>query len=123
MISCVLVCRVNKDEKHKDKVIFIDAEQDVTRKNSQSYLDDSQINKILNAYNDFEDIEGFAKVVTNKDILKSDSVLSISYYVEGIEEPEVDFEESYTSWQESSMLFNKEIYSLSKLINNDAKNL
>lgn len=123
MISCVLVCRVNKDEKHKDKVIFIDAEQDVTRKNSQSYLDDSQINKILNAYNDFEDIEGFAKVVTNKDILKSDSVLSISYYVEGIEEPEVDFEESYTSWQESSMLFNKEIYSLSKLIINDAKNL
>lgn len=123
MISCVLVCRVNKDEKHKDKVIFIDAEQDVTRKNSQSYLDDSQINKILNAYNDFEDIEGFAKVVTNEDILKSDSVLSISYYVEGIEEPEVDFEESYTSWQESSMLFNKEIYSLSKLINNDAKNL
>lgn len=123
MISCVLVCRVNKDEKHKDKVIFIDAEQDVTRKNSQSYLDDSQINKILNAYNDFEDIEGFAKVVTNEDILKSDSVLSISYYVEGIEEPEVDFEESYTSWQESSMLFNKEIYSLSKLINNDAKNI
>lgn len=97
MISCVLVCRVNKDEKHKDKVIFIDAEQDVTRKNSQSYLDDSQINKILNAYNDFEDIEGFAKVVTNEDILKSDSVLSISYYVEGIEEPEVDFEESYAS--------------------------
>lgn len=123
MISCVLVCRVNKDEKHKDKVIFIDAEQDVTRKNSQSYLDDFQINKILNAYNDFEDIEGFAKVVTNEDILKSDSVLSISYYVEGIEEPEVDFEESYTSWQKSSMLFNKEIYSLSKLINNDAKNL
>lgn len=123
MISCVLVCRVNKDEKHKDKVIFIDAEQDVTRKNSQSYLDDSQINKILNAYNDFEDIEGFAKVVTNEDILKSDSVLSISYYVEGIEEPEVDFEESYASWKESSMLFNKEIYSLSKLINNDAKNL
>lgn len=123
MISCVLVCRVKKDEKHKDKVIFIDAEQDVTRKNAQSYLDDSQINKILNAYNGFEDIEGFAKVVTNEDILKSGSVLSISYYVEGIEEPEVDFEESYTSWQESSMLFNKEIYSLLKLINNDAKNL
>lgn len=123
MISCVLVCRVNKDEKHKDKVIFIDAEQDVTRKNAQSYLDDSQITKILNAYNGFEDIEGFAKVVTNEDILKSGSVLSISYYVEGIKEPDVDFEESYNSWQESSMLLNKEIYSLLKLINNGTENL
>lgn len=51
MISCILICRVNKDSKHKNKVIFIDAEQDVTRKNAHSFLAPHQIEKILNAYN------------------------------------------------------------------------
>ena len=118
MISCVLVCRVNKDDKHKNKVIFIDAEQDVTRKNAQSFLADYQIEKILNAYNNFEDVEGFAKVVTNEEIKKSGSVLSISYYVEGIEEDNLDIDESIQSWKESSALFNKEVSSLLDLINN-----
>ena len=77
MISCILICRVNKDSKHKNKVIFIDAEQDVTRKNAHSFLAPHQIEKILNAYNGFENIEGFAKVVTNSDILQANSVLSI----------------------------------------------
>lgn len=118
MISCVLVCRVNKDDKHKNKVIFIDAEQDVTRKNAQSFLADYQIEKILNTYNNFEDVEGFAKVVTNEEIKKSGSVLSISYYVEGIEEDNIDIDESIQSWRESSALFNKEVSSLLDLINN-----
>ena len=118
MISCVFVCRVNKDDKHKNKVIFIDAEQDVTRKNAQSFLADYQIEKILNAYNNFEDVEGFAKVVTNEEIEKSGSVLSISYYVEGIEEDNIDIDESIQSWRESSALFNKEVSSLLDLINN-----
>lgn len=117
MISCVLVCRPKKDESHVNRVIFIDAEQEVTRKNAQSYLSETQIRKILNAYNDFADIEGFAKVVTNEDILRANSVLSISYYVEGIKEEELDFEESLASWQESSKTFNREIASLLNMIN------
>lgn len=114
MISCVLVCRAKKEERHKGKVIFIDAEQDVTRKNGQSYLEDFQIEKILNAYNSFEDIDGFAKVVSNAEIEAAKSVLSISYYVEGITEEEVDFEESYQLWKNNSNSLNAE---MSKLIN------
>jgi type I restriction enzyme M protein len=123
MISCILICRVNKDSKHKNKVIFIDAEQDVTRKNAHSFLAPHQIEKILNAYNGFENIEGFAKVVTNSDILQANSVLSISYYVEGIEEENVDYEESISLWNESSTAFNKEFISLVKLISDETENL
>ena len=35
MISCILVCRVNKPVERKGKVIFIDAENEVTRKKAQ----------------------------------------------------------------------------------------
>lgn len=116
MISCILVCRVHKNKERKNKVIFIDAENDVTRKNAQSYLDESQISKILNAYNGFEDIEGFAKVVTNDDILKANSVLSISYYVEGIDDESIDIDESLLTWEERSQSFNFEFQALQKLI-------
>lgn len=114
MISCILVCRARKDKEHKGKVIFIDAEQDVTRKNGQSFLEDFQIEKILNAYNNFVDIEGFAKVVSNAEIETAKSVLSISYYVEGITEEEEDFDESYQLWKNNSNYLNTE---MSKLIN------
>jgi len=94
MISCILVCRAHKKKEKANKVIFIDAENDVTRKNAQSFLSEEQINKILNAYNKFSDIEGFAKVISNEEILKSNSVLSIQYYVEGIDDEELDIDES-----------------------------
>ena len=121
MISCILVCRVHKSEDRKNKVIFIDAENDVTRKNAQSYLDESQISKILNAYNGFEDIEGFAKVVTNDDILKANSVLSISYYVEGIEDESIDIDESLQAWEEYSQSFNFEFQALQNLISDESQ--
>ncbi len=118
MISCVLVLRNNKDAQHKGKVIFIDAEEDVTRKNAQSYLSDEQIHKILNAYNGFNDIEGFAKVVYNEQILGSNSVLSISYYVEGLSEDYADVEESYNEWKSIHSAVNTNISNLLNLIEN-----
>lgn len=116
MISCILVCRVNKSVERKGKVIFIDAENDVTRKNAFSYLDESQIEKILNAYNGFADIDGFAKVVTNEEILEANSVLSISYYVEGIDDDDFDLDDSIQNWKDGSESFNKEFESLVKMI-------
>ena len=61
--------------------------------------------------------------MTNSDILQANSVLSISYYVEGIEEENVDYEESISLWNESSTAFNKEFISLIKLISDETENL
>lgn len=116
MISCILVCRVNKSVERKGKVIFIDAENDVTRKNAFSYLNEFQIEKILNAYNGYTDIDGFAKVVTNEEILEANSVLSISYYVEGIDNEDFDLDDSLQNWKDGSESFNKEFESLVKMI-------
>ena len=89
-------------------MIFIDAENDVTRKNAQSFLSDEQINKILEAYYGFVDVEGFAKVVDNSEILESGSVLSISYYVEGTDGDIPDYDESIENWKSSSIRLIKE---------------
>ncbi len=118
MISCILVIRFNKDTRRKGKVIFIDAEEEVTRKNAQSYLSDIQIKKILNAYNHFEDIQGFAKVATNKDIIESGSVLSISYYVEGIRNNDYDTDTAIINWKQLSGNMNNEVYKLTNMLTN-----
>ncbi len=119
MISCILVCRSHKDDRRKNKVIFIDAENDVTRKNAQSFLSNEQIDKILNAYKEFSDIEGFAKVVSNEEIVKSKSVLSIQYYVEGLDDEEFDIDDSIQEWQQTSSSLNREFVKLVKLIEHE----
>ena len=123
MISCILVCRTKKDETRKNKVVFIDAEQDVTRKNAQSFLAPHQIDKIITAYTQFQDIEGFAKVVSIDEICQANSVLSISYYVEGVAEEDIDFDESVDTWCACSLAFNKEMSSLVNLITDGTENL
>lgn len=119
MISCVLICRMHKSEDRKGKVIFIDAEKDVTRKNAQSYLSDEQIKKIHSAYQSFKNIDGFAAVVTNTEIISADSVLSISRYVEGIADDEIDFDDSYIKWDSCKDKKNIEYNKLIEMISHE----
>ena len=48
--------------------MFINAVNEVTRKNAQSYLEDKHIKKIATAYDNYVTDPEFAKVVTLKDI-------------------------------------------------------
>ena len=112
---------VIKKLKEGGKLSLIDAEEDVTRKNAQSYLSDDQIKKILDAYNNFEDIQGFARVATNQEILGSGSVLSISYYVEGVKSEDYDSDSAIIDWREKSDIVNVEVELLSKMLTNDGE--
>ena len=82
MESCLLICRTRKDKKRKNKIIFINASEDVARVTAYSYLDENHISKIFSAYKDFKDVEGFAKVVSISDVLTEQNAnLTISRYV------------------------------------------
>lgn len=88
MDACIVICRANKPLSHKGKVLFINAKNEVTRKNSQSYLEDSHIEKIAKAYHAFEPVEGFCAVAPIDKIIENDGKLSIALYVRGSEDPE-----------------------------------
>ncbi len=62
MESCLLVCHKKKPKERKDKIIFIDAKEEIRLERSAAYLKEEHIQKIADAYLNFEDIEGFAKV-------------------------------------------------------------
>ncbi len=107
MEACIMICRTQKDISRRGKILFINAKDEVTRKNSFSYLEDKHIEKIANAYHDFKDIDGFAKVVTIADVQKNSSKLSIPLYVvrAGVSEHESDdttVDEQYSAWNAAS---------------------
>lgn len=104
MEACIIICKKNKEQDRKGKVLFIDAKEDVTRKNAQSYLEEKHILKISNAYHSFNDIEGFAKVITNNDIIQNNrSKLSVKRYVRPVSSSiEFSTNECIAKWSKTS---------------------
>lgn len=89
MESCLLVCRKKKPAERKGKIIFIDAKDEIRLERSTAYLKDEHIDKIANAYRNFQDIEGFAKVVSKDEVLRENKGnLGIPLYIQSVKSDE-----------------------------------
>jgi type I restriction enzyme M protein len=81
MEACVVVCRTQKAPERRGRVIFVNAVDEVTRERAQSFLERDHIEKIVGAYQAFQDVEGFARVATLDEIRAERANLSIPLYV------------------------------------------
>ncbi len=81
MEACVLICNNNKAQELKDKIIFINAKNEVTRKNAESYLEKEHIEKIVAAYHSDCDIDNFKRTVSLAEVEKNHYDLTIHKYV------------------------------------------
>ena len=86
MEACIVICRTKKREDRKGYVLFINAVNEVTRKNAQSYLEEKHIKKISAAYENFQSDNDLARKVSIRDIEKNGFSLSIPLYVKKPEE-------------------------------------
>jgi len=110
MEACVVVCRMRKEKGRRGKVLFINAVDEVTRERAQSFLKGEHINKVLRAYWNYEDIEGFAGVAALEEIRDKDYNLNIPLYVRrlkgadgaGVGEGGKDLGAVIAEWEESS---------------------
>lgn len=117
MEACIVICRTNKPIERRGKVLFINAKNEVTRKNSQSFLEDVHIQKIANAYLNYEGIEGFSAIATNETIAKNDSKLSIALYVRGgSDETIIDVDSAIDNWKMASAACKREYEVLNSMI-------
>ena len=119
MISCILIFNAQKAEKRKGKVLFIEAENEVTRKNAQSFLEPKHINRMLNAYSDFKDEDGYCKVISNDEILRNDGKLSVSLYVEGEVTEYMDVNDAIKEWSDSHINLMSKVSTLNGMIANE----
>ena len=81
MEACVVICRMNKPEERRNKVLFINAINEVARERAQSFLTDEHIQRIVASYQTFADEDCFAHVASNDEISERGSNLSIPLYV------------------------------------------
>jgi hypothetical protein len=77
MESCVVICRTQKPQERRGKILLIDAVKEVARVQAQSFLKLEHQKRILAAYRGFRDEEGFAKVVTVEQVSQQDYSLSV----------------------------------------------
>lgn len=120
MEACIVICRTNKAPKRRGQILLIKAVNEVTRKNAQSYLEEQHIKRISEVYNDFSDVEGFAKVVTISDVEKNNFSLNLPLYVtdsqsEG-EQSLLSLRECVQLWVKSSQETKASYESLRKFI-------
>ena len=117
MEACIVVCHKNKPLERKGKVLFIDAKDEVTRRNAESYLEDSHIKKIANAYFSYNNIDGFATIIDNEHIIKNRSLISIqSYVVSNRNQETYSLSKSLQDWGESRKSMHTEIDNFIKFL-------
>ncbi|MDC0393387.1 type I restriction-modification system subunit M [Candidatus Pelagibacter sp.] len=79
---CILIFKKKKEEFKKNKVLFIDASDQIKVGRAQNYLEEENIKKIFTIYNDYKNLENISKISSKKDIEKNNYSLNIPLYVE-----------------------------------------
>jgi type I restriction enzyme M protein len=111
MEACVVICRMNKPKERRNKVLFINALNEVTRERAQSFLTDDHIQRIVAAYQAFGDktaLPGWSAMASSG---RKGGNLSIPLYVRqnraGVSEASGEYQsgdlrQAIVAWQSSS---------------------
>jgi len=103
MEACVVICRSKKPKDRKGKILFIDAVNEVARERAQSFLTPAHIDRIVAAYRNFCDEDGFAAVSDLAEITGQQYDLGIPLYVKRTNTSTgPDLAVSLTAWRASS---------------------
>jgi len=88
--ACILVLRAKgaKPADRRGKVLFINADAEYRAGRAQNYLDPEHLEKVVSAYRRFDDIPGFAAVVTHEELEENDYNLNIRRYADNAPPPE-----------------------------------
>ena len=118
MEACIYICRSNKPIERRNKIMFINAVKEVTRRNGESFLEVHHIQKIVDAYNGFVDIENFCSVVDIAQIEKNEYNLNVSLYahINSVERQILDIETAISEWNVQHSMVMQNINSLNDLI-------
>jgi type I restriction enzyme M protein len=119
MEACLLITKTNKAKNRKGKILFINAVNEVKQEKTIGYLEEQHIDKIFEAYQNFDAVENFAALATLDDVLKNNGNMSISLYVRP-DNTEANFalpfEEAFGNWEKSAKELKKSMNELFQII-------
>ena len=105
LAACVMVFRQRKNRKRHNKVLFIDAADQIRTGRAQNFLEREHIDRIFELYTRGEDVENHVKLASMDEIAENDHNLNIPLYVEKIIEDDLPTVEEAladlkTAWSE-----------------------
>lgn len=106
LAACVMVFQKSKAANKQEKVLFIDASDQIRTGRAQNFLEVKHVEQIFAWYQAYEDVENYVKVASMAELAENDYNLNIPLYVEKIIEDDLpSVEEAMTSlkraWEES----------------------
>ena len=118
--ACIMVLNKNKPAKRKNKILFIYGAKDFEEGKNRNKLRDTDIEKIVLAFDKFENIDKYCHVADVTELEENEFNLNVPRYVD-ISEPEeqIDIQEAYNSLKESYLEQDR----LKKLVESDLKGL
>ncbi len=119
MEACILICNKKKSDSLKNKILFINAIKEITKKNAESYLEEGHIEKIASAFHHPDDIESFSKIVDMSEIEANNYDLTIQKYVfinDYVDELSEAFDVYIGKWDAQSLVTNAEMSNLIGLL-------
>ena len=104
MEACVLICRTQKPDERKGKVLFIDGRTFITRKGTESFLTDEQLQAIADIYHGYKNVPDIAKIASLDEIAAKNHSLEVIRYVHRYQKKETaeDLQTLYESWKAAS---------------------
>jgi len=89
--ACILVMRQNstaKPKERRNKILFINADRDYESGRAQNFLRPEHAEKIIRAFDNYETVTDYSRVVDLNEIKNNDYNLNISRYVDNSPTPE-----------------------------------
>jgi type I restriction enzyme M protein len=121
LAACILILRVNKNEEHKHKVLFIDASSQYKKGRSQNELLEEHVEQIYSCYESFESKPGIAAVATIDEIRANECNLNISLYVKRVDEEEqISVQEALRNFKKTARNCEESEQQLDRLLNESA---
>lgn len=119
MEACVMLCRNDKPEHKKNKVLFINARDLIVQQTGNSYLSQEHIKEISRIYNEYSNIDGRSKIVDGETINNSkDCSLSVALYVGSNKKDgeSLSTDKAYDEWCQCASSAHSSINALTELL-------
>lgn len=115
LAACILVFKKQKDQAKKNKILFVDASEEIRVGRAQNFLEKENVQQIYNWYLSFADVENYVKVVDMSEIIENDYNLNIPLYIEkkiednlpSVEEAMVELKEAWNDSQKAEEKFKR----------------
>ncbi|HBJ38856.1 MAG TPA: SAM-dependent DNA methyltransferase [Planctomycetaceae bacterium] len=119
MEACIVICRTHKTKLRRNRILFINAVNEVTRERSQSFLREEHIQRIADAYHAYEGVPNLASVETLDNVRLHSWDLRLHYYVTPetgnqvlTSENRSDLAKTIKAWQYSSEKLRESMFNL-----------